>query len=81
MTAGPAASPVLTTSSTVSCKHGGVVSAAGDAKLKVGASSVLTRADVVGKGISGCLTVDNAQTSTLQCRWVSSVSSGTSSKL
>lgn len=73
---------VLTTASNVKCGHGpGRVSTSGSAKLKVGGNAVLLKTGVSSKSVSGCTTVTDANTSSLQCSTVSSVTAGEATKL
>lgn len=73
---------VLTQDSTVKCDHQGSVSlAAGQSKFKIGGKNVLIQGDMPGKGVSGCTTVTDGNTSTLQCASVLSGVGGVSSKI
>jgi hypothetical protein len=77
---------VLTTASSVTCTHGGVVDISSDAKLTVGAAGdrVLLQAGVMGKSFKTappCSNLDNPNTGALQCKHVVTVTGGTSSKL
>jgi hypothetical protein len=70
---------VLTEASSVTCGHEGTVATSGDGRLKVQGSSVLLQAGVTGKMVSGCKTASSNSTS--PCASVTSLASGTASKL
>ena len=71
---------VLTTASQLACSHGGSVTLTGGRSLlTVGGKPVLARLDVVGKGVSGCITPDTS--STKRCTMVTSLLAGESSRL
>jgi hypothetical protein len=73
---------VLTTASSVDCGHGGTVSTTGEPKLRVAGAPVLLAAGINGKSVApSCTLVDNAETSTLKCRLVTSVTGGAATKL
>lgn len=79
------AEDALTTASSVTCSHGGVVATSSDAKLTVGAAkdAVLLPAGVAGKSFkaeSPCPIVDSLP-GTKHCTNVAIVTGGTSSKL
>jgi hypothetical protein len=71
---------VLTAASTLTCTHGGTVTAATSDRLRVGKQPVLL-APLKLKPISQCSVKDDANTSTLQCRKVATVTTGQSSRL
>jgi hypothetical protein len=73
-------SSVLTTASTVACPASGRVSPSGRAKLTVGGQPVVCLDGIAHKSVSGCLTPDNPNTPTTQCRTVATVS-GAASRL
>ncbi|MEV0825098.1 hypothetical protein [Nonomuraea rubra] len=71
---------VLTTTSTVTCPHGGTVAAGSTSRLRVGDQDVLL-AEATDKEIKNCPTVDKPDQAIKKCRKVTSVSAGQSSKL
>jgi hypothetical protein len=78
------AQDALTTASSVTCSHGGVVATSSDAKLTVGAAKdpVLLPAGVAGKSFKPESPCPGPNTTTSkQCTNVASVTGGTSSKL
>ncbi len=73
---------VLTTASKVACGHDpGKVATSATAKLKVNGNLVLLKSGIAGKSVSGCSTVTDPNTSTLQCSTVTSVTAGEATKL
>jgi hypothetical protein len=75
---------VLTKASSVTCGHQGAVATSGDSRLQVNDSPVLLQAGVVGKSVSAtppnkCTTQQS--NSTKPCASVTSLTSGTASKL
>jgi len=76
-----AAHKALTMASTVTGQHKGSVDKSSDAKLKVGGKPVLLGASIDGKTVTGCIVVDDTNTSTLHCKKVASVTVGAAAKL
>jgi hypothetical protein len=73
---------VLIENSTVTCSHDGKTKLiAGQSKLTVQGNKVLVEGDLDGAMISGCKTVPDPNTSTLQCLSVSSALGGVAGKL
>jgi hypothetical protein len=72
---------VLTDVSSVDCGHVGLVSTAGETKLKVEGALVLLEAGILNRSVWACPVVDDANTSTVKCRLVTSISGGRATKL
>ncbi|MFD0920112.1 hypothetical protein [Saccharopolyspora rosea] len=77
--------PVLTTASRVTCGHPpGAVHAAGRAKLAVGGSPVLRRADLDGAAVENCgiqPASDASGPTAVKCLAVTGITAGVSSRL
>jgi hypothetical protein len=72
---------VLTTGSTVMCKHGGKVATGSTAKLTVNGLPVLLAAGVSGRTVTTCPITDDPNTSTTKCRTVAAIIKGPAVKL
>jgi hypothetical protein len=73
---------VLTENSTLTCAHKGTVQlVATQSKLTVKGSKVLIDGDLTSAMISGCATVPDPNTSTVQCLSITSAEGGVAGKL
>lgn len=73
---------VLTENSSVTCSNSGSVSLhAGQSKLSVNGSKVLVDGDLDNALISGCMTITDPNTTTLQCPKIDTVIGGVAAKL
>jgi hypothetical protein len=72
---------VLTTTSTVSCGHGGSVSTQGQRKLRAQGNPVLRQDGILSRSIPDCATVPDPNTTTVKCLTVTSVTAGLATKL
>jgi hypothetical protein len=73
---------VLTKSASLACaNHGMVTLVATQSKLTIAGAQALVEGDLSGAPVSGCTTVPDPNTSTVQCLSIATAEGGVSSKL